>query len=114
MTKLIFIIFLVTSSFVSNASAQDDLSKSHVAMAYVCWNLANGLKLSTDSNSFSKMISFTRSLPDFKAAQYYEYMAYAAQEALKMSNEERKSIYQHSCTVPLKNIQLAEAQGMFN
>jgi hypothetical protein len=73
----------VTACFLPNAYAQDDLSKSHVAMAYVCWNLANGLKFSAGTNSFSKMISLTRSIPDFEVSQHYAYMAYAAQEAFK-------------------------------
>ncbi|WP_133011048.1 hypothetical protein [Marinomonas flavescens] len=96
------------------AKAQQNLGKSHVAMAYVCWHLANGSEKEEDSNLFAKMISVLRRSSGFKAEQHYEYMGYAAQEVLKLNKRQREEMYQHACLKPLDNIKRAERQGMLN
>jgi hypothetical protein len=106
---IIFSILFPIQSF-----AQQDMGKSHVAMAYVCWHLANDAGYERDSDLFAKMISMIRKLPDFKAEQHYEFMGYAAREVLKMDAIKREGIYTVGCLETLENIKRAEKQGMLN
>lgn len=98
----------------SHQEAEKDLGKSHVAMGYICWQLANEAGYKDDSDLFAKMISTIRKLPDFKAEQHSELLEYSAKEVLNMDIEERQNIYEHGCLEPLKNIKRASEQGMLD
>ena len=109
--KLLLLAFVVLPT---QSHAQQDFNKSPVAMAYVCWQLASGLGYERDSDSFSKMISMLRKMPEFKSEQHYELMGYAAKHVLHMDLTERDSMYKYGCLEPLENIKRAEQQGMLN
>ncbi|RBW64445.1 hypothetical protein DS893_14540 [Vibrionales bacterium C3R12] len=109
-TKILLAVLLCTPF----QSLAQNMNNSSVAMAYVCWQIANGEGYEQDSNLFAKMISMVRKLPDFKAQSHYDYMGYAAQQVLKLDSSERKNMYIYGCEEPLKNIKRAESQGMLN
>ncbi len=98
----------------SYSETEKDMGKSHIAMAYICWQLSNDAGYKDDSDLFAKMISMTRKLPEFKAEQHSQFIGYSAQEVLKMDNEERSSMYEYGCLEPLKNIKRASEQGMLD
>ncbi|HCG6791072.1 hypothetical protein [Vibrio parahaemolyticus] len=107
----IFLSITLCSSFQLFAQ---NMNNSSVAMAYVCWHIANGEGYVQDSDLFAKMISMVRKLPDFKPESHYDYMGYAAQQVLNLDSSERKSMYNYGCEEPLQNIKRAESQGMLN
>ncbi|MEZ9475391.1 hypothetical protein [Vibrio sp. ZF57] len=98
----------------SNSVAQQDMNKSPVTMAYVCWYLANDAGLETDSSLFAKMIAMVRKMPDFKSEQHFEFMGYAAQQVHDLTSLEREGVYSYGCLEPLENIKRAEKQGMLD
>ncbi|CAK1713744.1 conserved exported hypothetical protein [Vibrio crassostreae] len=98
----------------SQSVAQQDMNKSPVAMAYVCWYLANNAGLDTDSSLFAKMIAVVRKMPNFKSEQHFEFMGYAAQQVHDLTSMEREGMYIYGCSEPLENIKRAEKQGMLD
>ncbi|MGR5149521.1 hypothetical protein ACQKP8_23620 [Photobacterium alginatilyticum] len=96
MKRTIKFLLMVSAILPMQSYVQQDMGKSHVAMAYVCWHLANGAGYERDSDFFSKMISMLRKMPEFKSEQHYEFM------------------YKYGCLEPLINIKRAGQQGMLN
>mgnify|MGYP000268253080 CR=1 FL=1 len=98
----------------SYSETKNDMGSSRMAMAYICWNIANDAGHEDDSDLFAKMISMARKIPDLNGDQHSELMGYAAKEVLNMDVEERKSMYKYGCMEPLKNIKRASEQGMLD
>ncbi|GIB54530.1 hypothetical protein ACUH9Z_01460 [Vibrio cholerae] len=98
----------------SNSNTAKALSQNPIAMAYICWQLANQLDRETDSDLFAQMISIVRKSPDFRSEQHIEFVGYAAQEVLKLDYDQRQNVYNEGCSVPLDNIKRASKQGMLN
>ncbi|MEZ9136326.1 hypothetical protein AB4138_10775 [Vibrio sp. 10N.286.52.C3] len=114
MKVIVKVVLILTFFTSSHLFAQQKMDKSPVAMAYVCWHLANGSGLDNDSDLFAKMISVLRNMPSFESEQHYELMGYAAQQVLELTSIERASMYSYGCLEPLKNIKQAEKQGMLD
>ncbi|CDU04559.1 hypothetical protein VCR12J2_640192 [Vibrio coralliirubri] len=98
----------------SRNNVSKDMSQNPMAMAYICWQLANQSGRETDSDLFAQMISMVRKSPEFKPELHIEFVGYATQEVLKMDSEQRQSVYNAGCSVPLNNIKRASEQGMLN